>query len=502
MAATGSFSGNPARVQTFGYDANARLTSERNYKGAQIAAFLGDPAAPATEATSYTYDNVGNRTAKAVTTPAGTDSTNYNYDNNDRLTSETLTTATGSTVTTAYTWDGNDNLASKSSPSEYTGYVFDADNRLIEVRRGATQATAAAVASYGYDGDGQRIRKTTAGASTRYLIDPTTEWPQVALESAGTQATAYVWGDTLRQQVTGPAGSAVSTPAGNLIPLQGHLNTTLAAIDAAGAVVETTEATAYGELANTSPRLRHQYTGEYWQAEAGLTYLRARWYRPGAGSFMSVDPAWGRPTDPQTLNRYVYAESDPVQISDPSGAIGVGGDTGAALSVQGTLNSIAVPNVGRQFAGSAANSAGRAFENQIFNAIKSCLKPGANIRKITKADDFRDAAGRLAMPDFLLSIGGKFKVLELKTKLPTSKISEALERAAKQLDAALQAKYPTAILSKTKHRDSTFAKRKDDIEALLGQNAGLATYLNGTFAVMSFIAEFVVEECVENALGF
>ena len=127
MAGTGSFSGNPVRVQTFGYDANARLTSERNYKGAQLAAFLGNPAAPATEATAYAYDNVGNRTAKTVTTAAGTESTSYSYDNNDRLTSETLITAAGSTVTTTYSWDGNGNLASKSSPGEYIGhtiYVF------------------------------------------------------------------------------------------------------------------------------------------------------------------------------------------------------------------------------------------------------------------------------------------------------------------------------------------------------------------------------------------
>jgi YD repeat-containing protein len=97
VAGTGSFSGNPVRVQTFGYDANARLTSERNYKGAQLAAFLGNPAAAATETTAYTYDNVGNRTAK------------------------TVTTATGSTVIAPYSRDGSGNLASKSSPGEYTG---------------------------------------------------------------------------------------------------------------------------------------------------------------------------------------------------------------------------------------------------------------------------------------------------------------------------------------------------------------------------------------------
>ena len=70
------------RVQTFGYDANARLTSERNYKGTQLAAFLG------------------NRIAK------------------------TVTAAAGSTVIAPYSRDGSGNLASKSSPGEYTGYTI------------------------------------------------------------------------------------------------------------------------------------------------------------------------------------------------------------------------------------------------------------------------------------------------------------------------------------------------------------------------------------------
>ncbi len=87
-------------------------------------------------------------------------------------------------------------------------------------------------------------------------------------------------------------------------------------------MVETTEATAYGELVNTSPRLRHQYTGEYWEAEAGLTYLRARWVSPEAGRFVSLDPFLGRQGKPSSLNRYAYAFGDPVQFVDPGGEFG------------------------------------------------------------------------------------------------------------------------------------------------------------------------------------
>ena len=43
-------------------------------------------------------------------------------------------------------------------------YAYDAENRLTSVGGGAT-------ASYVYDADGQRVRKTVAGVSVDYLYD-------------------------------------------------------------------------------------------------------------------------------------------------------------------------------------------------------------------------------------------------------------------------------------------------------------------------------------------
>ena len=328
-ATAGSFSGAPTRIQQFGYDANARLTREANFKGAELTALLANPQAnpppPATTDTRYTYDDVGNRTVKTVTTPAGTETTRYRYDLNDRLTDETLSTATGSTVQITYTWDANGNLQSKTTPSEYTGYVFDADNRLIEVRRGTSQATATTVATYGYDADGQRIRKQTPSGTTHYLIDTTTTWPQVVLERTqdptgqATQSTAYVWGNELRQQVRGGQGTLFGSPAESLNALQGHLGTTIAAVNASGQAVEGYESSAFGEPGNATPKLKHQYTGEYWDQEVRATYLRARWYEAGSGRFVAPDLFVGVAGKPKTLARYANAENLPVSGFDPLG---------------------------------------------------------------------------------------------------------------------------------------------------------------------------------------
>jgi RHS repeat-associated protein len=48
----------------------------------------------------------------------------------------------------------------------------------------------------------------------------------------------------------------------------------------------------------------------------------ARYYNPNTGRFMSRDPEnpdMGRPNDPKTLHKYLYAGGDPVNATDPNG---------------------------------------------------------------------------------------------------------------------------------------------------------------------------------------
>ncbi|MBN1659335.1 MAG: RHS repeat-associated core domain-containing protein, partial [Anaerolineae bacterium] len=62
------------------------------------------------------------------------------------------------------------------------------------------------------------------------------------------------------------------------------------------------------------------FTGERWEAYSALLFLRARYYEPGTGRFVSRDPWQGSATQPQTiLGTYVYAGNDPVGYVDPTG---------------------------------------------------------------------------------------------------------------------------------------------------------------------------------------
>jgi RHS repeat-associated protein len=70
----------------------------------------------------------------------------------------------------------------------------------------------------------------------------------------------------------------------------------------------------------------YQFTGEAWDAEVELLYLRARYYQPEVGRFIAKDPWAGDVWRPSTLNRYSYARSSPVTRTDPDGLNGHGPD--------------------------------------------------------------------------------------------------------------------------------------------------------------------------------
>lgn len=123
-----------------------------------------------------------------------------------------------------------------------------------------------------------------------------------------------------------------------MFPVHGHLGSSLGAVNADGRSLEQIDSDAFGIGAEDTAQ-SYSFAGEYWDRESQLLYLRARWYDPRIGRFVSADPLEGENSEPRTLNRYVYAASDPVHNVDPTGEM-TAGDTGMAANVQGTLSTI------------------------------------------------------------------------------------------------------------------------------------------------------------------
>jgi RHS repeat-associated protein len=69
----------------------------------------------------------------------------------------------------------------------------------------------------------------------------------------------------------------------------------------------------------TRTALSFGFAGQQRDAESGLIYLRARYYDPRTGRFLSKDPVRGSAWRPASQHAYVYALNNPVRYRDPSG---------------------------------------------------------------------------------------------------------------------------------------------------------------------------------------
>jgi RHS repeat-associated protein len=104
----------------------------------------------------------------------------------------------------------------------------------------------------------------------------------------------------------------------------------LVVTNAQGAVVEERDYLPFGEeLCGTVPCSAptagqpRRFTGKERDAETGLDYFGARYYRASHGRFTTVDPALNIPAalvDPQRWNRYAYGRNNPLRFLDPDGS--------------------------------------------------------------------------------------------------------------------------------------------------------------------------------------
>jgi RHS repeat-associated protein len=90
--------------------------------------------------------------------------------------------------------------------------------------------------------------------------------------------------------------------------------------NATGTVTDTYAYDAFGNKISSTGTTPNEflYRGEQYDTDLGLYYLRARYYNPATGRFMSRDPDVGHIADPATLHKYLYAGGNPVDLTDPT----------------------------------------------------------------------------------------------------------------------------------------------------------------------------------------
>ena len=270
------------RSVQWSYDGIYRLTNE---------AIASDPAG-GNGAVDYGLDPVGNRLSSTSSLPRISTSIS-GYDSDDLMSAES--------------YDANGNTVTSGGRT----FAYDSENHLTSMNNGGVTII--------YDGDGNRVSKTASGVTTLYLVDDLnpTGYAQVIEEvSGGAVQREYTYG--LQRINENQIVSGTWTPS--FYGYDGG-GTVRQLTNLAAAVTDRYNYDAFGNLLNSSGTTpnNYLYRGEQYDPDLNLYYLRARYYNPLTGRFMSLDPENGKPIDPKTLHKYLYAGGDPVNRIDPRG---------------------------------------------------------------------------------------------------------------------------------------------------------------------------------------
>ena len=236
---------------------------------------------------NYTYDAAGNITNAPDSC--------FQYDTNNRL-----ITFNGNTV--SYDMDGN------MLSNGYINCEFDSGNRLI----------SAGGHTYTYNAEDVRIRNLCADADTTYTYNTNCKLSQLLCKTTNGITTKYVYGIGLIGEEKEGCFKTYHFD---------YRGSTVAITDINGNITDTFEYDTYGRIISRTGDsfVIFGYNGRdgVITDKNGLYYMRARYYSPEMHRFINADIIAGSISNAVTLNRYAYANGNPVSFVDPIGLRGI-----------------------------------------------------------------------------------------------------------------------------------------------------------------------------------
>ncbi|WP_139489601.1 polymorphic toxin-type HINT domain-containing protein [Brevibacillus dissolubilis] len=195
-------------------------------------------------------------------------------------------------------------------PTEIRSYEYDALNRLTKAQVGETEAT------YTYYPGNLRASKTVDGKTTQYIYMDGLILEE--LDEKGNVTARNIWGNDLILRHDAQTNQSV------YYLYNSHGDVVKVIDKKTGEVLNQYEYDAWG---NPSPDVQadeqmnnpFRYSGEPYDSETGFYYLRARFYDPSVGRFITEDTLKGQVDNPLSLNRYTYVLNNPLQYIDPTG---------------------------------------------------------------------------------------------------------------------------------------------------------------------------------------
>lgn len=286
-----SFSTSPGLLTIYKYDACGRLIKLINYNSNTLAITSGF---------EFSLDSLGNRTSTKRYLPLNIPGFNlpsatYSYNSANQLVLATEKT---------FEYDDNGNLTKQVAGVITTNLTYNYDNQLTQYILGSINL------SYFYDALGNRIKKTSGTAVTKYIIDPNRSLPRILAETdvSGNITAYYIYGLGLISKIIGSNAYFYQYDG---------LGSTAALTDKTGAVKNKYAYDDFGNLAANSTEIisnPFKYVGKYGVMTDlnELLYMRSKYYNPAFGRFISKGSIKG-------LNPYLYTNNNPANYIDPSG---------------------------------------------------------------------------------------------------------------------------------------------------------------------------------------
>ncbi len=332
---------------------------------------------------TFGYDVAGNRTS-LTDSASHIENRRYIYGQDNRL---TAVTDENDQQLASYRYDYAGNLTERvlrvestetNSTEELAGdhrTLFEYDHRNLATS--IYHETSGQQVRFMYNGDGQRVSKTVRNesgteTSTFFVVDPNAPQDRVLEErdhdGALVSSFGYLGSRVFSMMHAGRLSYLLSDRLGSIRALS----------DRDGAVKERYEYDPFfrnpsGPLNAPNP---YRFAGERFDAETGLVFMRARYYDPAIGRFISKDPSGIKGGS----NMYRYVRNDPINLKDPSGRVEVRGDD--LQNVLGTAQDWL--NTTIDFVQANGWVPSEQFTNTVgvINLIDSAIKEPANVETI------------------------------------------------------------------------------------------------------------------------
>ncbi len=283
----------------------------------------------------YTYDELGRVTKRVTTnTETGESSTeNYAYDAAGNLiqaksnvsfvydTNNRLVSYNGNEIC----YDADGNMVCTYDPLEkdiiaQPAYIYDSSNRLI----------CTGDNEYTYNVENTRIRNLCEGVETKYVYDVNSRLNKLLVKTTDGVTTKYVYGRGLIGEEDTNGFKTYHFD---------YRGSTVALTNIAGKITDTFSYDTYGKLISRTgtSEIIFGYNGRDGVVtdDNGLIYMRARYYSPAMKRFINTDIVAGKLSNAITLNRFAYANGNPVSFVDPFGLSAERGGTSHQTSVYG-----------------------------------------------------------------------------------------------------------------------------------------------------------------------